>query len=152
MPPDADVPGSKSKEATWRSERRRQVVDYLDGANLAYGSVGESPAWFLFPYVSIWAVESVKNPGWVGWWIICGDCPTDYVTCRGDRTPRAAMRDFASRWRAAVPYLSRGEQHPDFVVGRPGEAKNLAPLLAERAQALEAFAADEDIWRQSASN
>jgi hypothetical protein len=62
-------------------------------------------------------VESAKSPGWVGRWVICGDCPTDYVTCSGDRTPRSAIEAITARWREASASLAKGEQHPDFAVG-----------------------------------
>src|SRR5712672_2584609 len=101
MPIDAEAPDSDAEEGRWCAARRLHVLDYLQSALVAHGRVGEDPAWYLCPYVSLWAVESMKAPGWVGWWVIAGDCPTDIVTCDGDRTPRSALRDFASRWREA---------------------------------------------------
>ena len=144
------MPGTSDEEQRWCVDRRREVIDYLDGANLAHGGVGEAPAWSLHPYLSVWAVHSLQSPERVGWWAICGDCPTDYVACAGDRTPRTALREIAAQWRTAAPFLARGEQHPDFVVGRPDHARELAPMLAARAEALEILAADDGLWDQPA--
>jgi len=124
------------EEEMWCDARRAQVVEYLSLQDLTYGAVGDVPAWRVFPYVSLWAVESGAYPGQVGWWVICGDCPTDYVTCEGERTPRSAVRAFAARWLEAADFLEKGEQHPDFQVGEPEEARSLAPMLRARAKVL----------------
>jgi hypothetical protein len=143
---DMDAPDSPEDEDRWYKERRQEVIAYLDNAKLTRGAVGDEAAWGLVPHISIWAVESAKSPGWVGWWVVCGDCPTDYVTCDGDRTPRTALRRFASRWREAATLLAQGRQHAEFTVGNPNEARNLAPILAARAEALSAIADDDDAW------
>ena len=141
---DHSVPGVE--EEGWCSERRAEALDFLRTASVTHGRIGEVPAMHVFPYISVWAVESVQAPGWVGWWVICGDCPTDYASCTGDRSPRAAVREFAIRWRAVSQSLAQGIQHPDFIVGQTASAKELAPLLLARARSLEQFAADDDIW------
>ena len=138
---DANDPREK-----WCTERRQQVLDYLDAAQLVRGDLADIPAWLVYPYVSLWAVESHRTPGYIGWWVICGDCPTDYVTARGDGSPRTAVRDIAAQWQAAVPYLARGEQHPDFALGRSEDARTLAPLLSARAEALLRLADEDDLW------
>ena len=135
-----------TQQAQWNAERRVQVLESLDRARLIRGDVGDFPAWQIYPYVSVWAVESHRAPGLVGWWVICGDCPTDYVTARGDGSPRTAVRDIAAQWQAAVPYLARGEQHPDFALGRSEDARTLAPLLSARAEALLRLADEDDLW------
>ena len=94
----------------------------------------------------MWAIESGTVRGWVGWWVVCGDCPTDYVTCTGDRTARSAIEMIAARWREATALLKNGKQHPQFTVGTPEAARELAPLLEARAELLEQFALDDSIW------
>jgi hypothetical protein len=88
MPEDDESEDEIPEE--WIAMQRRQIAEYLATQGIKHGLIGEVPAWSLYPYVAIWAIESGKAPGWVGWWVICGDCPTDYVTCTGDRTPRSA--------------------------------------------------------------
>src|SRR5688572_31851449 len=73
---DSDV------EKQWCETARSQVARYLETQSVSHGQIGEWPAWHVAPYVSIWAVESQARPGWVGWWVICGDLPTDYVSGR----------------------------------------------------------------------
>src|SRR5258708_14320430 len=86
----------------------------------------------------------------VGWWVICGDCPTDYTTRTGDRTPRAAVDDFSSRWRAASVAMLRGERLPDFSVGNSENAGELAPLLESRARLLAEWSLDATLWEAQA--
>jgi hypothetical protein len=52
--------------------QRERVIQYLGRANLTHGRVGEWPAWHVHPYVAIWAIESLKAPGWIGWWAQIG--------------------------------------------------------------------------------
>jgi hypothetical protein len=142
-----DEPAQESdEEALWNSGMRMQVKQYLARQQISYEEVGEVPAWSVFPCVSIWAIESGSSPGRVGWWVICGDCPTDYVTCTGDRTPRAAVEELSSRWRAASIAMLKGERLPDFSVGNPENEGEMAPLLATRAQLLAEWALDDSLW------
>jgi hypothetical protein len=140
-----------AEEKRWCSDLRRQVTDYMARTGVHHGEIGEVPAWAVFPYISIWAVESGEVPGNVGWWVICGDCPTDYVTCTGDRTPRAAVEAFAERWEKAATAMINGGLHPDFVVGNPASARELAPMSAARAEFLRAVALDDGVWNQKTS-
>src|SRR5690242_638460 len=117
----------------WCSARREQVVAYLAAAKLAHGQVGEWPAWHLAPHASIWAIESLSSPGWVGWWVICGDLPSDYLSAAAIRHPREAMLAFASRWHKAAELMAIGQSSADFSIGSPQEWPTLAPLLASRA-------------------
>ena len=134
-------------EEAWCAERRAQVADYLRKQGVKRGRIGEWPAWHLAPNVSVWAIESTDTRGAVGWWAICGDLPTDYVSGRGTRDPREAVRAFASRWREASALMHRGEPHPELVLGStPEERKPLARLLEARAMLLARMVEDEEIW------
>jgi hypothetical protein len=140
-----DEPESE-EEALWNSSMRRRVTEYIAQRGVSHGQIGDAPAWSVFPCISIWAVESGSSPGLVGWWVICGDCPTDYATCTSDRTPRAAVEEFSSRWRAAAAAMLKGECLPGFSVGNDDNAGELAPLLASRAQMLAEWALDDSLW------
>ncbi|SRR5258708_1465116 len=133
-------------EEQWCAERRTQVAEYLAGAGMTHGDIGEWPAWHVAPYASVWAIESLKSPGSVGWWVICGDLPTDYVSAADIRHPREAVRAIALRWREIVPYLERGESHPIITIGNPNTFKTLAPLLKARAELLANCAEDDTEW------
>ena len=114
------------EEERWCEERRAQVAEYLRCEGLRHGRIGEWPAWYLTPHVSIWAIESVVAPGSVGWWAICGDGPTDYMTAGGVRHPREALRAFAARWAEIASYMARGEPHPTIHMGSPRTWQELA--------------------------
>jgi hypothetical protein len=94
----------------WCTERRAEVVAYLGRERLTHGRVGEYPAWHVAPYVSIWAIESLAAPGAVGWWVICGDLPTDYISSADATTPRDAVRCFGASWRVVGARMVAGEE------------------------------------------
>ncbi len=108
-------------EEAWCAARRLEVSEYLatEAARhgTRFGRVGDWPAWHVEPYVSIWAVESISSPGWVGWWVVCGDLPTDYVSRSGLDHPQAALRAIAIRCLDYAPYLRAGQPHPNVTIG-----------------------------------
>jgi hypothetical protein len=129
------------KEA-WCAERRDDVIAYLRNQPLDHGAVGEAPAWFVAPYVSIWAIESLKSPGWVGWWAISGDLPTDYCSSENCRHPRLAMRRIAQRWASAIEQTLP----EDITIGDTGLPVSLLPSLKTRTATLFEFSADDGLW------
>lgn len=136
-------------EAQWLKERRDQITEYLRGQGLRHGRIGQEPAWFMAPYVSIWAIESLNSPGKIGWWAIAGDLPTDYVSSSDARDPRGAMIAIASRWREVSHFMARGEKHPTCSIGTEANAAELAPLLSSRAELLLEIANDQDAWEHN---
>jgi hypothetical protein len=133
-------------EEEWCESRRREVVDYLSRQPLRFGEVGAWPAWHVAPYVSVWAVESVAEPGTVGWWVISGDLPADYASGAGVPGPRSAVAVFAKRWNELASLMARGEKHPTITVGDPANAGELAPLLKARATLLAKWVEDDSLW------
>jgi len=136
-----------SEEERWCEERRSEVAEYLRREGVRHGRIGEWPAWHVVPYVSIWAIESVVAPESVGWWAICGDGPTDYMTAGRVRHPREALRAFADRWAEMASYMRRGEPHPTMELGSPRTWPELGPLLEKRAELLKASADDDSVWQ-----
>jgi hypothetical protein len=145
---DPDAYEDPDLEAHWCAECREQVVAYLKGEGVAHGPVGEWPAWHAAPYVSLWAVESLQTPGVIGWWAICGDLPTDYISAAGASHPRDAMRVIAQQWRKVASVMAYGEQLPDHTIGSREDGPSLAPLLEGRAKALAEWADDDALWQE----
>jgi len=135
-----------TQEEVWCAQRRTDVVDYLRRQGLHHGEVGEWPAWHVDPIVSIWAVESAARPGWVGWWAIAGDLPTDYVTVGEVREPRQGLRDICARWIEVASFMRRGEPHPTVRIGDKSSWSQLAPLLESRAAILRSWAENDELW------
>lgn len=133
-------------EERWCAERRQQVVEYLSRQGIEHGNIGLWPAWHVVPYVSIWAIESLRNPGSVGWWAISGDLPTDYTSAGTTRNPRAAMRRFADTWNDVAACMRKGIPHAEIAFGPSEQNSELAPLLERRAEALNQLAADHSLW------
>ena len=145
-PPDYDDP---DVEEAWCDERRAEVEAYLEEQAVPHGEVGDWPAWHVAPFVSVWAIESATSPGSIGYWVICGDLPTDHVGRDGNPDPREAVRSIAERWRAAAPALEAGEAAGPIGRGRSAaEQRSLAPLLRSRAELLARWASDDDVWEE----
>lgn len=139
--PDFDDP---EVEEQWCLEARKQVTAYLSSQGVSHGEVGEWPAWHVAPIVSVWAIESAKRPGWVGWWVIYGDLPTDYVSAAEIKHPRSAIEAFAKRWRNYVSAFRSGQPPSDFVLG--DGSKEFVELLENRTGILAGWVDDDDLW------
>lgn len=139
--PDYDDP---AVEEQWCAEARARVAEYLSREGVVHGRIGEWPAWHVAPVVSVWAIESRARRDWVGWWVICGDLPTDYVSSRDVRHPRAAVAAFAELWTRHAEARRRGEPGGDFTVGDGSEG--LLDLLESRAAMLARWAEDDGVW------
>jgi Domain of unknown function (DUF4826) len=133
-------------EEHWCDERRRTVAEYLAKQNVVHGEVGSWPAWHVAPYVSIWAIESLLAPGHVGWWAICGDLPTDYLSAATIKHPRKALLAFADLWKEVAEYMQKGLAHPDTTIGPSGQNPELTSLLEKRSNLLRRFAEDDSVW------
>jgi Domain of unknown function (DUF4826) len=136
-------------DARWCAERRDEIARYLRQEGMTHGQIGTDPAWHVAPYVSVWAIESVAAPGNVGWWGISGDLPNDYVSADRVKTPREALRAVASLWQEAAACMSRGEEHPKIRIGSGQRDRELAPLLASRAELLLDWVGDADLWEEN---
>lgn len=134
------------EEERWCAEQRENVRAFLAHQGLQSPAIGDWPAWHVAPIVSIWAIESQTRPGWVGWWAVSGDFPTDYTACGAERHPRQGLRDIGNRWRQASAEWLAGKRIVDWSLGSPEQERDLAPLLATRAQQFLDMAKDDTLW------
>jgi hypothetical protein len=137
---------SEQDEERWCAEQRANVLAYLAGETCPSTSVGDWPAWHVAPILSVWAVESVEHPGWVGWWVVSGDFPTDYTECGDERHPRQGLRDIGLRWQDAAQKWLKGEEVDGWQLGDSKRHAELAPLLRTRAEMFLEIAEDDENW------
>ncbi len=135
-----------SPETVWMEEERRKAIDYLAAEDCKHGGVAEWPAFHVDLHLALWAVESTRHAGRVGWWVISGDVPTDYMSSSDGEHPQDALRYFAAEWMEMAGYMRRGEEHPTMAMGNPEDWPEIAELLEQRSQILEEYAADEAVW------
>ncbi len=133
-------------DAHWCGERRLAVTKYLAQESVVHGEVGAWPAWHVAPYVSIWAVESLRAPGYVGWWAISGDLPTDYLSAVSIKHPRKALLAFAETWKEVAEHMRKGVPHPHISIATVEPNPELAALLESRSNVLRQFADDDSVW------
>ncbi len=132
-------------EEKWCLERRAEVLEYLSKENLYHGQVSEWPAWDIYPYTSSWAIESHKSQGWVDWWVICGDHPTDYVSAEKIKEPRYAYKAIAENWLEICKYKEDGKEHPDIKINLP--SNQLIEMLRSRAKTFLEWVANDENWQ-----
>ena len=144
--PDYDDPDVEDR---WCAAKRSIVADYLRSQQVEHGCIGDWPAWHVAPYASIWAIESVARPEWIGWWVICGDLPTDYISSadvRPPQHPRKALRIIAEQWLRNVQAWNEGRDYEGFHIRGSHSHQELAPLLETRANLLIEWADDDSLW------
>jgi hypothetical protein len=133
-------------ENMWIDMERTKVCAYLATTGIEHGGVGDYPAFHIHPYLSVWAVQSKRWPGAIGWWAIGGDMPTDYMSGDDAKHPRQVLEHFSRQWITISDYMSRGEAYPGTNIGRRENWPTLAPLLKSRGEILGEWAADDELW------
>ncbi len=148
IPADAAPAASAdpSPDAAWCDERRAEVVAHLAHAELAHGRIGEVPAFYAVPYLSLWAVESKDRPEWIGYWVICGDLPTDALPGHGVDNPRDAMRAFGKRWQHHAQALEGGEVPQAWRHLSDSDLLKLGGQFRKRGPVLIVWADDDSAW------
>lgn len=134
--------------AAWNSSMRARVFPYLETQGISSPQVGDWPAFEMAPHFGIWCVESKKQKGRIGWWVVAGDCPTDYVSEDGQCHPRAALRNLLRCWKGCVPYMKAGEQPPYAKFGTGANIRELGDLLETRVTILEEWLNDDALWQE----
>ena len=139
-------PSDMSAEDAWCAARATDVAACLAQQALEHGRIGEWPAWHVMPYASLWAVESRHRPEWLGWWVICGDLPSDALAAHDLPTPRDAMRAFGKRWLLHADSLDRGDVPAAWAHLPHAALPKLAAQLKSRGAALQVWADDDASW------
>ncbi|MFL5240798.1 MAG: DUF4826 family protein [Gemmataceae bacterium] len=145
--PDYDDP---EVEQRWCSDQQKIVADYLRSQRIMHGRIGEGPAWHIAPHASIWAIESHERPEWIGWWVICADLPTDYISSadvKPPQHPRKAMRVVDQNWLAVIRAWKDAREIENTRIGDPNSHGKLEPLLEARAKLLMEWADDDSLWK-----
>lgn len=142
---------STESEESWCESQRSRVAGYLRSQDLKHGRIGDWPAWHVKPYVAVWAIESNASPGWIGWWAISGDLPTDYISASDidpPQHPRKAVRAIADRWLKLVAMWKDGRDDEELQIGDHHSRLELTPLLEKRAHLLIQWADDDSLWEE----
>jgi len=144
--PDYDDPEVQNR---WCEHQRTVVSDYLRSQEVKHGSISECPAWHVAPYVALWAIESLARPGSIGWWVISGDLPTDYISSAdvaNSQHPRMAIRAIAERWLKNVNAWNTDEDYSEIKISANLPRAELASLLKPRAELLIKWVDDDEMW------
>jgi hypothetical protein len=130
---------------SWVSKQRDRVNAYLESQGIPSPDV-QWPAFDVPPHFAIWAVESKKAPGKVGWWAFSGDCPTDYVSEDGNCHPRSALKTLLDRWTRHASDWGAGRQAEGVRIGSGSNSQADGELLARRVAVLRGWHEDDKLW------
>jgi len=141
-------PISQDQLEAWVIAERAKVEAYLRKEKVDHLGVGDWPAYDDAPHIAIWAIQSKIKPGFVGWWSISGDCPTDYMSRGQADHPRKAILYFSESWKKTAELMSAGKPNPEIRIGEKKDWPILAPLLKSRSDFLDQLARDDDLWKE----
>jgi len=130
----------------WVEKERGGVEAYLEAQGIGSPTVGPWPAFEMAPYFAIWAVESKRQAGKIGWWAFSGDCPTDYVSEDGKCHPRNALKLLLKQWSSYIPQMKTGKQPHQVKFGSGSNLEELGGLLEARVSLLTEWLADDSLW------
>lgn len=131
---------------TWVAKNRRIVFYYLQSQGIENPNVAEWPAFEVAPHFGIWAIESKKTEGKIGWWAFSGDCPTDYVIEDGTCHPRSALKNLLVSWESYIPDMKKGRQPTGIKFGEEANLQELGNFLEARVAVLKDWLNDDELW------
>lgn len=136
----------------WLEEQREHVLAYLAAEGAAFDGIEEcipdEPDFGVAPFLAVWPVLRPDNLDEVGYWVISGDLPTDYVSSDDAADAREVLLYFSKSWAEVAACMKTGEKHPDIAMPPPEMWPTLAPLLESRAEILRQYAEDDEIWEE----
>jgi len=108
------------------------------------------PAFHIAPIIAVWAVESINNPGWVGFWAFSGNLPGDVISRdwndKNDN-PRKALARMNAVWRTYIGHLQKGNNPPNVKLGNNENQRiEMSGILQENVSMFDSIIDDDSIW------
>ncbi len=150
----ADIDTDADASALWLSQQHQAVMAHLQLHQVPFASLPDWPEWECAPYLALWGAEDAADAGYVGYWVLAGDCsgtqsqpvPFDHLSAAEYAEPREALAAFAKRWQQMAKQAQSGHSwhgSPQL----PGlSLAQQAQQLSRQAQLLAQLAADDELW------
>lgn len=143
-----------AEDWAWCDSQFAAIETYVKQQQLPHGIICDTPEWFTAPYVGLWAVEDVADPGYVGFWVLAGDSsgvqpqpvPFDHLPAEDLAEPRDAMAAFAKKWAQQAAAAAKGQAWQGSPV-LTGDVPQQAKQLSRQAQLLQLWASDDELWQ-----
>ena len=133
-------------KAKWIKEEFKKVEEYLQKEKITYDRIENTPSFYIEECVAIWKIFSKKYKGKIGWWVISGDLPTDYISSKNIKDARTALEKILSEWKSYVKSMKDGKNPNDVKIGNKNNKKELGELLEKRINILEEWLATDNLW------
>ena len=142
MSDNADYTDPDVEEA-WLIARRAEIDAHLRQSGGRYGGISDWPFWCKAPVTSVWGIESLISPGFLGWWAIVGDHPPECISSQNVKDPRAALEAVCNRWLEALNALHDGRPAEH---GTSEDPRSIAKKLAAQIAAVRACVENDALW------
>jgi len=141
--------------AAWLAQQHQAVLAYLQQQQVTVASLPDWPEWECAPYLALWGAEDPADPGFVGYWVLAGDCsgtqaqpvPFDHLSATELAEPRDALAAFAKRWQQLAQQANNGQDWAGTPLLPDLTLASKAKQLSRQAQLLAQLAADDDLWQ-----
>lgn len=144
---------NEAEDWAWCDAQYAAIEAYVKTQNISHGLICDWPEWYVAPYIGLWAVEDLADPGFVGYWVLAGDTTGaqpqpvsfDFLSAQDCASPREALTAFAKKWAALAAAAAKGNAW----TGSPllaGDISQQATQLARQAELLKLWVSDDDMW------
>ena len=130
----------------WWTQCREKLGKQLAADGIIHGSFGSEPLSYCPGVACVCSVDLPNQPGTVGWWAICGDMPTAYVSAALIPDPRAFLQAISRRCQDAIDAIERGNPPIELAGSNPNNWPMIISLLRYQADILTGWAKDDAAW------
>lgn len=142
------------ESALWLRQQHQAVLAHLQQHQVPFASLPDWPEWECAPYLALWGAEDATDAGYVGYWILAGDCsgtqsqpvPFDHLSADDYAEPREALAAFATRWQQLAKLANAGQGWSGSPQLTGLALAQQAQQLSRQAQLLAQLAADDELW------
>lgn len=151
----AFIDNEADESIEWLSQQHQAVLAHMQQHQVPFASLPEWPEWECAPYLALWGAEDANDAGYVGYWILAGDCsgsqsqpvPFDHLRADEYAEPREALAAFAKRWLQLASLAKAGQSWNGSPQLPALSLAQQAQQLSRQAQLLAQLAADDELWQ-----
>ncbi len=127
---------SEEQLQQWMKQQLQKANKHLAENGVLFESVAMEDSRYLAPILAMWKIKDTKGQRY---WVISGDCPTDYIALSAASNAREAIKYMSFRWQAqADAIMAKGATDKVQV--------DYANLLINRAEGLYDLQAKDELW------
>ncbi len=128
---------AEQQVSAWVNQQLQKANKHLAENGVLFDTVVMEDSRYLAPMVAVWKIKDNKGKRF---WVIAGDCPTDFIGLTAANTAREALKYFSFRWQGKADEIIQAGikdkvQH-DYV-----------NLLVSRAEGIYDLQNKDELWK-----